>query len=52
MTPKTFLSFAAVTVAVVVAAGFSIAERYSTDVFVLSDTPMFADLTAKVNDIT
>ncbi|MEE2760322.1 MAG: DUF4340 domain-containing protein [Pseudomonadota bacterium] len=51
MTPRTFVGFTAVTAAVIVAAGFSIAERYSTDVFVLTDMPMFEDLTAKVNDI-
>lgn len=52
MTPKTFFSFTAVTAVIIVVAGFSIAERYSTDVFVLTDKPMFEDLTAKVNDIT
>ncbi|MFP6735197.1 MAG: DUF4340 domain-containing protein [Rhodospirillales bacterium] len=52
MTPKTFIGFAAVTAAIIVAAGFSIAERYTTDVFVLTDQPMFEELTAKVNDIT
>ncbi len=52
MTPKSFLGFAAVTAVITVAAGFSIAERYSTDVFVLSDKPIFSDLTVKVNDIT
>lgn len=52
MTPKNFLSFAAVTAVVIVAAGFSIAERYSTDVFLFNDKPMFSDLSTKVNDIT
>ncbi|NQV54703.1 MAG: DUF4340 domain-containing protein [Rhodospirillales bacterium] len=52
MTPKTFLCFAAVTAAIIVGAAFSISARYTTDVFVLSDAPMFPDFTAKVNDVT
>lgn len=51
MTPKTFIGFATITAVIIVAAAFSISARYSTDVFVLTDEPMFPDLTAKVNDI-
>ena len=52
MTPKVFLGFAAVTVVVVAAAGFSIAQRYQTATFSAEKEPIFPAMHDKVNDVS
>ena len=52
MTPKVFAGLAIVTAAVVVAAGFSIADRYQTASFVAEKEPIFPVMHDKVNEVS
>ena len=49
MSPKTFIGFTLVTVLVVIAAGFSIANRYSVHKVGSEDKPVFPGFAEKVS---
>lgn len=52
MTPKVFAGLAAVTAVVVVAAGFSVAQRYQTATYVPEKEPIFPAMHDKVNEVS
>jgi hypothetical protein len=51
MSPKTFIAFTIITILVVVAAGFSVATRYSVHKIGYEDKPVLPDFAAKVGGV-